>query len=40
MPLPFAGQQPGFRKGGNIQRSLDAELYFYAIEVLGIGLIV
>jgi dipeptidyl aminopeptidase/acylaminoacyl peptidase len=34
----FAGEQHGFRKAGNIQRSLDAELYFYAIEVFGIGL--
>jgi dipeptidyl aminopeptidase/acylaminoacyl peptidase len=28
--LPFAGEQHGFRKAANIQRSLDAELYFYA----------
>jgi dipeptidyl aminopeptidase/acylaminoacyl peptidase len=34
----FAGEQHGFRKAGNIQRSLDAELYFYAIEVFAIGL--
>ena len=34
----FAGEQHGFRKAGNIQRSLDAELYFYAIEVFGTGL--
>ncbi len=34
----FAGEQHGFRKAGNIQRSLDAELYFYAFEVFGTGL--
>jgi dipeptidyl aminopeptidase/acylaminoacyl peptidase len=34
----FAGEQHGFRKAGNIQRSLDAELYFYAIEVFRTGL--
>jgi dipeptidyl aminopeptidase/acylaminoacyl peptidase len=34
----FSGEQHGFRKGGNIQRSLDAELYFYAIEVFGTDL--
>ena len=34
----FAGEQHGFRKAGNIQRSIDAELYFYAIEVFGTGL--
>ena len=34
----FAGEQHGFRKAGNIQRSLDAELYFYAVEVFGTGL--
>jgi len=34
----FAGEQHGFRKAGNIQRSLDAELYFYAIEVFGTAL--
>ena len=34
----FAGEQHGFRKAANIQRSLDAELYFYAIEVFGTGL--
>lgn len=28
--LPFAGEQHGFRQAANIQRSLDAELYFYA----------
>jgi dipeptidyl aminopeptidase/acylaminoacyl peptidase len=34
----FAGEQHGFRKAGNIQRSLDAELYFYAIDVFRTGL--
>ena len=34
----FSGEQHGFRKAGNIQRSLDAELYFYAFEVFGTGL--
>jgi dipeptidyl aminopeptidase/acylaminoacyl peptidase len=34
----FAGEQHGFRKAGNIQRCLDAELYFYAINVFGTGL--
>jgi dipeptidyl aminopeptidase/acylaminoacyl peptidase len=34
----FAGEQHGFRKAGNIARSLDAELYFYATEVFGCGL--
>ena len=34
----FTGEQHGFRKGGNIQRCLDAELYFYAVEVFRIGL--
>ena len=29
----FSGEQHGFRKAGNIQRCLDAELYFYAINV-------
>ena len=29
----FCGEQHGFRQAGNIQRSLDAELYFYSIEV-------
>jgi dipeptidyl aminopeptidase/acylaminoacyl peptidase len=31
--LLFAGEQHGFRQAGNIQRSLDAELYFYSVEV-------
>jgi dipeptidyl aminopeptidase/acylaminoacyl peptidase len=34
----FEGEGHGFRTAGNIQRSLDAELYFYAIEVFGTGL--
>ena len=28
--LAFEGEQHGFRRGENIKRSLDAELYFYA----------
>ena len=28
--LLFAGEQHGFRKAGNIKRSLEAEFYFYA----------
>jgi dipeptidyl aminopeptidase/acylaminoacyl peptidase len=34
----FDGEQHGFRKGENIKRALDAELYFYAALVLGSGL--
>ncbi|HJT88115.1 MAG TPA: prolyl oligopeptidase family serine peptidase [Bryobacteraceae bacterium] len=34
----FAGEQHGFRRAENIKRSLDAELYFYAINVFGIAL--
>ena len=34
----FSGEQHGFRKAANIQRALDAELYFYALEVFGTGL--
>jgi acetyl esterase/lipase len=34
----FSGEQHGFRKAANIQRSLDAELQFYAIQVFKIGL--
>jgi dipeptidyl aminopeptidase/acylaminoacyl peptidase len=34
----FSGEQHGFRKGSNIQRCLDAELYFYAIQVFRTGL--
>lgn len=36
--LLFAGEQHGFRKAANIKRSLDAELYFYAVNVFGTGL--
>ena len=32
--LPFEGEQHGFRKAENIERSLEAELYFYG-KVLG-----
>jgi dipeptidyl aminopeptidase/acylaminoacyl peptidase len=31
----FSGEQHGFRQGPNIQRALDAELYFYAFAVFG-----
>ena len=34
----FAGEQHGFRQSANIQRCLDAELAFYAIEVFRTGL--
>jgi hypothetical protein len=34
----FAGEQHGFRKADNIQRCLDAELYFYAVNVFDIDL--
>jgi len=34
----FTGEQHGFRKAANIQRSLDAELQFYAIEVFKLDL--
>ena len=34
----FSGEQHGFRNAANIQRSLDAELQFYAIEVFKISL--
>ena len=34
----FAGEQHGFRQAGNIQRCLDAELYFYATDVFKTGL--
>ncbi len=34
----FSGEQHGFRKAGNIQRCLDAELAFYAVEVFRTGL--
>jgi dipeptidyl aminopeptidase/acylaminoacyl peptidase len=36
--LLFSGEQHGFRKAANIQRALDAELYFYAVQVFGTGL--
>jgi dipeptidyl aminopeptidase/acylaminoacyl peptidase len=36
--LLFSGEQHGFRKSTTIQRCLDAELQFYAIEVFGISL--
>ena len=36
--LLFAGEQHGFRKAGNIRRALDAELYFYAVNVFRTGL--
>jgi dipeptidyl aminopeptidase/acylaminoacyl peptidase len=34
----FDGEQHGFRKGENMKRSLDAELYFYAAFLLRSGL--
>jgi dipeptidyl aminopeptidase/acylaminoacyl peptidase len=34
----FSGEQHGFRKGPNIMRALDAELYFYAGLVFRTGL--
>jgi dipeptidyl aminopeptidase/acylaminoacyl peptidase len=36
--LLFSGEQHGFRNAPNIQRSLDAELQFYAIEIFKVGL--
>jgi Prolyl oligopeptidase family len=36
--LLFCGEQHGFRKAATIQRCLDAELHFYAIEVFKIRL--
>jgi dipeptidyl aminopeptidase/acylaminoacyl peptidase len=36
--LLFSGEQHGFRKAATIQRCLDAELHFYAIEVFKIRL--
>jgi dipeptidyl aminopeptidase/acylaminoacyl peptidase len=36
--LLFSGEQHGFRQAANIQRALDAELTFYAIEVFGVRL--
>jgi len=35
--LLFAGEQHGFRKAESIKRALDAELYFYAVTVIGVG---
>jgi dipeptidyl aminopeptidase/acylaminoacyl peptidase len=34
----FSGEQHGFRQAPNIQRALDTELYFYAIEVFKVKL--
>ena len=36
--LLFAGEQHGFRQAANIQRALDAELLFYAVNVFRTGL--
>ena len=36
--LLFAGEQHGCRKAESIKRALDAELYFYAVNVFGVGL--
>jgi hypothetical protein len=36
--LLFSGEQHGFRKATTIQRCLEAELHFYAIEVFGVSL--
>ena len=36
--LLFSGEQHGFRKAENIKRALDAELYFYAVNVFRCGL--
>ena len=36
--LLFSGEQHGFRKAENIKRALDAELYFYAVNVFRNGL--
>ncbi|TXL82243.1 S9 family peptidase [Vineibacter terrae] len=35
----FTGEQHGFRRGANIMRALDAELYFYAQHVFEVGLV-
>jgi dipeptidyl aminopeptidase/acylaminoacyl peptidase len=37
--LLFSGEQHGFRKSENIKRALDAELYFYAVNVFRTGLV-
>ena len=34
----FAGEQHGFRKAATVQRCLDAELYFYSIQIFGTAL--
>ena len=34
----FSGEQHGFRKAENIKRALDAELYFFAINVFRVAL--
>jgi dipeptidyl aminopeptidase/acylaminoacyl peptidase len=36
--LLFSGEQHGFRKAENIKRALDAELYFFAVNVFRTGL--
>jgi dipeptidyl aminopeptidase/acylaminoacyl peptidase len=36
--LLFEGEQHGFRKGENIRRAMDAELYFYAALLIRSGL--
>ena len=36
--LLFSGEQHGFRNSATIQRCLDSELQFYAIEVFKISL--
>ena len=36
--LLYSGEQHGFRKAENSKRSLDAELYFYAVNVFRTGL--
>jgi len=36
--LLFSGERHGFRKAESIQRALDAELYFYAVNVFATGL--
>jgi dipeptidyl aminopeptidase/acylaminoacyl peptidase len=36
--LLFSGEQHGFRKGENIKRALDAELYFFAMLIFRTGL--
>lgn len=36
--LLFSGEQHGFRKAESIKRALDAELYFYAVNVFRAGL--